>query len=131
MKTLPLAAGARRIGFGHRVRRFERRNDAFRAREQARRVQRLGIGSRHVLGAALIVQPGVLGTDHGVIEPGGDGVRERDLAVVILQARSCRRLAARRARRRESAPRVRRASSPRPPASTPMSSTRCVLDRNA
>ncbi len=31
--------------FGHRVRRFERRNDAFGAREQARRRQRFGVAT--------------------------------------------------------------------------------------
>ena len=41
--------------------------------------------ARGVLGAAGVVQPGVLGADGGVVEAGGDGVRQRDLAVVVLQ----------------------------------------------
>ena len=84
-KTFPLAAGARLHRLGDGVRRFERRNDAFRARKQARGIERFGVGYGGVLGAFLVVQPGVLGADHGVIQAGGNGVGERDLAVAVLQ----------------------------------------------
>ena len=81
-----------------------------------------------VFGAAAIVQPGVLRADRGVVEAGGNGVRERDLAVARPAAGSCRRRAARPA----TPPRKRAAcspsASPRPPASTPISCTRCVRD---
>ena len=67
------------------MRRFERRNDAFGARKQARRGKRIGIGDGRVFGAALVVQPGVLGADHGVVQAGGNGMCERDLPVFVLQ----------------------------------------------
>ena len=38
-----------------------------------------------VFGAALIVQPGVLGSDGRVVESGGDGVGEGDLSGGVLQ----------------------------------------------
>jgi hypothetical protein len=41
--------------------------------------------ARDVLGAAGVVKHGVLGTNGGVVETGGDGMRQRDLAVVVLK----------------------------------------------
>ena len=43
------------------------------------------VGDSGVFGAALVGEPGVLGTDGGIVEPGGDGVRRSDLAVGVLQ----------------------------------------------
>ena len=80
-----LGGGRAADGFGDGVGGFERRDDALGARQAAGGGQRFGVAGGDVLGAVAIVQPGVLGADHGVIEAGGDGVRERDLAVVVLQ----------------------------------------------
>ena len=48
-------------------------------------VERLLIAGRHVLGASLIVQQRVLGTDRRIVESGRNRMRQRDLAVVVLQ----------------------------------------------
>jgi hypothetical protein len=53
--------------------------------ELAEGVKRFLIGGGDVFGAALIVQPGVLGSDGGVVESGGDGVGEGDLSGGVLQ----------------------------------------------
>ena len=55
-----------------RVARFECRNDSFRAAKRLEAFQRFGIGDGDVAGAAGIVQPGVLGTDAGIVEAGRD-----------------------------------------------------------
>src|SRR5712691_4413496 len=47
------------------VRRLKRRNDAFRASENARGLQRGGIGDGAIFGAALLGEPGVLGANGG------------------------------------------------------------------
>ena len=103
----------------------------FGPREQPRRGERLGVGGRDVLGAAAVVQPGVLRADHA-----RNPARPRPSA----SARSGRRRPATgscsapcstpgRAAAR-SAPRARPAPSPRPPASTPISRT-LASGRNA
>ena len=89
MLTIRMSRGAERgreaDAFGDGVRAFERGDDAFGARETERGVEGFGIGGGGVLGAAGIVQRRVLRADGGVVEAGGDGVREGDLAVVVLQ----------------------------------------------
>ena len=67
------------------MRRLERGDNAFAAREGARGIERGGIGDGGVLGAALVGKPGVLGADGGIVEAGGNGMRGGDLAVAILQ----------------------------------------------
>ena len=47
--------------------------------------ERLVVGDGDVLGAAGILEPGVLGADAGIIEAGRDRVRLDDLAVLVLQ----------------------------------------------
>src|SRR5579883_2970631 len=81
--TLP----ARRLfdRFSNRVCRFERRDDAFGAREPLRRYERRLIARGCVFRSAAIVEPRVLGTDRGIIKPGTHRVRERDLTVFVLQ----------------------------------------------
>ena len=64
---------------------FEGGQNAFDAREAAGGVESFGVAGGDVLGAVAVAQPGVLGTDHGVVEPGGDGMGQRDLPVLILQ----------------------------------------------
>ena len=72
--------------------RFERGDDAFGAGESAGGIERGGVRDGGIFGAALIGEPGVLGTDGGVVETGGDGMRCRDLAVFGLQDVSVRAL---------------------------------------
>jgi len=64
---------------------FERGNQPLGAAQHSRRLQGFGIGDGHVLGASLVVQPGVLGSDEGIVQPRRDGVSEGDLPVVVLQ----------------------------------------------
>ena len=67
------------------MRAFERGDDPFGARETQSGVERFSVGRGSVFGAAGIVESRVFGADGGVVESGGDGVGEGDLAVVILQ----------------------------------------------
>ena len=72
-------------GVGERVRRFERRHDAFEVAQIVKRLQRLVVGHRHVFRAPRILEPRVLRADARVIEPRRDRVRFDDLAVRILK----------------------------------------------
>src|SRR5260370_18243043 len=63
---------------------FERRNDAFSSREQARCIQGGLIGDGEIFGAALVGEPVVLGADGGIVEPSGNRMRLGDLAVFVL-----------------------------------------------
>src|SRR5690606_15371098 len=71
--------------FGDCVRGFKRRNDSFCPCEEFGGVESLRIGAWHILGAAVVVQPGVLGSNRGVVEAGRDGMCQRDLSVLILK----------------------------------------------
>ena len=82
-------------GFRDGVGGFERRDDSLRAGEARAPRERLAVGRRDVLGAALVVQPGVLRSDAGVVEAGGDRVRQRHSVRRYPAAGSCRRLAGR------------------------------------
>ena len=55
--------GARLMHFGYGVGGFERGNNSFRAGEHGRGFERFRVGGGDIFGAALIVQPGVLGAD--------------------------------------------------------------------
>src|SRR5713226_3689067 len=70
---------------GDGVSGLERGNDAFGAGEQARGIQGSLIGDGEVFRAALICEPGVLGANGRIIEPGGDGMRRGNLSVFVLQ----------------------------------------------
>ncbi len=70
---------------GHRVARFERRDDALGAAQAVEGGERLVVGDADVFGAADVLQVGVLGADAGVVEAGRDRMRLGDLAVVVLQ----------------------------------------------
>ena len=85
MKICAGARGRAADGFGHGMRGFERRNDAFRAAQRDGGIDGSLSQQAQYSARAAIVQPGVLGTDGGVIEPGRNGMGERDLAVVVLQ----------------------------------------------
>ena len=65
--------------------RLQRRDDAFQAAALLERLHGFVVGDRHVLDAADLVQPGVLGADAGVVEAGGDRVGVGDLPVGVLQ----------------------------------------------
>jgi hypothetical protein len=52
--------------------------------QQASCFQGFAVRSGHIFRAAAVVQQGVLGTDHRVIETGGNRVRQRDLPTLIL-----------------------------------------------
>src|SRR5579862_6297245 len=67
------------------MRRFECGNDAFDAAARMKRRQRLVVGDRHVLRAAGVLEPRMLGSDAGIIETGRDRVRLPDLTVRVLQ----------------------------------------------
>ncbi len=85
MKTSPGVNGRAADGFRHGVRGFERGNDAFGAAQSCRGFDGVLVAAGAVFGASAIVQPGVLGSDRGVVETRGDGVRGGDLAVLVLQ----------------------------------------------
>ena len=68
-----------------RMRRLERRDDAFGSGAQLERVQRLLIRYRDVFDAADIPQKGMLRTDPGIVETRRDGMAFEDLTVRILQ----------------------------------------------
>ena len=67
------------------MRGLERRQNAFLATEPLECRQRVVVVDPRVFGASAVVQPCVLGTDRGVVESGGDGVRQLDVAVVVLE----------------------------------------------
>gem|GEM_PF-2562505 len=71
--------------FGQRVGGLQRRDDAFLAAAQVEGVQRLLVGDRGVLDTTDVMQPGVLGTDTGIVEAGGNRVGIDDLAILVLQ----------------------------------------------
>src|SRR5690606_11712680 len=70
--------------FGQRVGGLQRRDDAFLAAAQVEGVQRLLVGDRGVLDTTDVMQPGVLGTDTGIVEAGGNRVGIDALAVLVL-----------------------------------------------
>ncbi len=95
-----------------------------RAARRAGTLQRLGVRRARIGHAARVPQPGVLGPDAGIVEPGRDRMRLRDLPVGVLKqigavaVQDPRRAfwsARRRAGRcRSRAPPPRRHASPRP-----------------
>ena len=72
-------------GVVNRVRRLQRRDDAFGCVQRLETLQRLLVVHGDVLRALARLQPAVLRSDAGVIEAGRDAVRLEDLAVGILQ----------------------------------------------
>ena len=67
----------------HRVARFEGGEDALPLGEQVERGQRLPVVDADVLRPARVAQERVLRADARVVEPGRDGVRVEDLAVLV------------------------------------------------
>ena len=72
-------------GVRDRVRALERRDDALGGGEQPQRLERLVVGDGDVARPPAVAQPGVLGADAGIVEPGGDRVRVADLPGLVLQ----------------------------------------------
>ena len=101
--------------------RLERRDDAFGAAQAMERGERLVVGDADVLGAADVLEVGVLGADAGIVEAGRDRVRLDDLAVRRPAAGRCGCRAARRGCRRCSEAACLPLSRPSPAASTPIS----------
>src|SRR5690242_17147774 len=64
---------------------FERRNDALDPATIVKGRERFGIVDRHVLRAAAVLEPRMLGADAGIIEPGRHRMRLEYLTVVVLQ----------------------------------------------
>ena len=69
---------------GHGVGGFNGRNDALRPCQIFKGADRLLIRHGHVFRPSDIVQISVLRSDAGVVQPGGNGVHRRDLAVFVL-----------------------------------------------
>ena len=84
--------GASAAGVRHRVRRLERRDDALLARQPLKRVERALVVDPGVFGAPGVAEPRVLGADRGVVEAGGNRVRQLDVAVLVLQHEAARAL---------------------------------------
>src|SRR5690242_20741942 len=53
-----------------RVRALQRGNDPLQPRRALERVERLRVGDREVAGAALVAQPGMLGTRSRIVQSG-------------------------------------------------------------
>src|SRR2546423_13152233 len=70
------------------VRRFECGNDPLSLRQRLECAECFVVGRVNVFDALLVAQITVLGPDRGVIEPGGNGMRQLDLAVFIREHKS-------------------------------------------
>src|SRR3712207_5501504 len=68
-----------------RVRRLERRDDTLEARAEGESFQGFLVGYARVLDQTFVLEVGVLGTDGGIIQAGGDRVRLPDLALLGLE----------------------------------------------
>ena len=60
-------------------------NDAFELRAELEGVKRFLVGRREIGHPADVVEPGVLGPDARIVEPGGDRVAFENLTVIGLQ----------------------------------------------
>jgi hypothetical protein len=82
---LILFHGRRQLcGVGQGVTGFQRRDDAFDTGQGMKAGQRLVVGDGDLLGATAVLQPGVLGTDSGIVETGGYGMGLDDLTIVVF-----------------------------------------------
>ena len=105
--------------FGHGVRAFQRRQDAFGAGQGVEGGQRVVVAAAGVLHAAGVFPIAVLGADAGIIEAGRDASARRRSGRRRPASRSCSCRAARRAGRSESGAAWSPGLADRPPASTP------------
>src|SRR6266849_8677692 len=67
------------------VRWLQRRDDALKLAAKLKRRHSLVVGRREESHPAYVVEPGMFGTDAGIIEAGRDRVGLLDLAVVVHQ----------------------------------------------
>src|SRR6476660_4154232 len=67
------------------MRGLERRDDAFELAAKLERSHRLGVGRREEFHAGRVVEPGMLWSDAGIVESGGNRMRLLDLAVLVHQ----------------------------------------------
>src|SRR6266700_6660865 len=72
-------------GFHDGMGRLQSRENTFQARTIRKAVQRIRVGNMRVSNPAAVFPKTVLGADAGIIEPGGDRVNRRGLAVAVLE----------------------------------------------
>src|SRR2546423_4500914 len=70
---------------GQRVRRLQRRDDAFEPGAQLESGERLLVGDGDVFHAARLLEPGMLGSDARIVQARRDRMAFEDLSVRILQ----------------------------------------------
>jgi hypothetical protein len=64
---------------------LESRDDAFAAGQKVKGLERLVVGRRPEIDLPRRLQPGHLGPDTGIVEPGGDGMGFGHLTLRVLQ----------------------------------------------
>ena len=67
------------------MRRLERGHDALEPRAQLERGQRIVVAHRDIVHPLQVAQVRVLRADSGIVEPGGDRVCRKHLAVSVLK----------------------------------------------
>src|SRR3954470_17424202 len=72
-------------GGGNRMSGLKGRNDALEASQFHEAIQGFLIGRIGVFNPLLVAQPGMFGPDRSVVEPGGNAVRQLNLAILVLQ----------------------------------------------
>jgi len=71
--------------FGYRVGRFQGGDDSFQTRQFCKGFQGFIVRGVGVLGSVFVAEPGMFGTDGGIVQTGGDTMRELDLPVFVLE----------------------------------------------
>src|SRR5512140_2210366 len=71
---------------GQGMRGLQRRNDSGQTAELTERLERLAVGDAFIPHAPGVLEPGVLGTDAGIVESRRDRVGQLHLAVSVLEA---------------------------------------------
>lgn len=67
------------------VGRLQRRNQALRARQELKGLQRLHVRYGGIVCPSAVLEPRVLRPHPRVVQPGGNGVRFRNLSVLVLR----------------------------------------------
>lgn len=78
-------AGTHLHGVIDGVRGLQRGDEPLGARQQLEGLERLHVRDGRVLRPPAVLEPRVLGPDPRVVQTGGNGVRFRDLAVLVLR----------------------------------------------
>ena len=79
--VIPRQFGRNLRHMGHRMGGFQRRYDALEPGQKLESVQGFVVSNRRVFGASRLIKPGVLRSDPGVIEAGGNRMGLQNLAV--------------------------------------------------